>query len=212
MLLLAGQARDKVEAELRLVRALNDGLAFAKFREWIAMQGGDVTSVDDPSRLPTARFIREVSAPQSGYIASLNARQVGLTSMLLGAGRAKKGDQIDHAAESYCMPRSVIVWKKARPCLQSMPTTRPDGPGQAALASSLRVERRTDQPAAVDPSDCRLIRRTRWYLALPSGERLLGNDLPIDVCCSASDASPVVLLADHAVGVVYSSRRPVRML
>ena len=98
MLLLAGQARDEVEAKARLVRSLDDGLAFTKFRDWIAMQGGDVTYVDDPARLPTARFLREVSAPHSGYIASLNARQVGLTSMLLGAGRVKKGDQIDHAA------------------------------------------------------------------------------------------------------------------
>jgi pyrimidine-nucleoside phosphorylase len=97
MLLLTGEDLDEAEVKARLVRSLDSSLAFAKFRDWIAMQEGDVTYVDDPDRLPTARFIRQVPAPHSGYIASLNARQVGLSSMLLGAGRAKKGDQIDYA-------------------------------------------------------------------------------------------------------------------
>jgi pyrimidine-nucleoside phosphorylase len=97
MLLLAGRAQDEAEATTELGHLLNNGRALAKFREWIAAQGGDVETVDDPSRLPSARYVREVPAPRSGYIAGLNARDVGLTSMLLGGGRAKKGDQVDHA-------------------------------------------------------------------------------------------------------------------
>jgi pyrimidine-nucleoside phosphorylase len=97
MLLLSGRAQDEAEARTELGHLLNNGQALAKFREWIAAQGGDVGTVDDPSRLPTARYVREVAAPRSGYIAGLNARDVGLTSMLLGGGRAKKGDQVDHA-------------------------------------------------------------------------------------------------------------------
>ena len=53
--------------------------------------------MDDAQRLPVASFIREVPAPISGYVASLDAREVGLTSMLLGGGRAKKGDSVDPA-------------------------------------------------------------------------------------------------------------------
>jgi pyrimidine-nucleoside phosphorylase len=97
MLLLAGQAQAETGAVTELGRLLDGGQARAKFREWIAAQKGDTSYVDDPSRLPTARFVRELLAPRSGYVAGLNAREVGLTSMLLGGGRAKKGDRVDHA-------------------------------------------------------------------------------------------------------------------
>ncbi len=97
MLLLAGQAGDAEEAQARLASLLDDGPAWAKFREWIAAQGGDLAYVDDPARLPAARFVQPLPAPRSGYIARLNAREVGLTSALLGGGRSKKGDPVDHS-------------------------------------------------------------------------------------------------------------------
>jgi pyrimidine-nucleoside phosphorylase len=97
MLLLAGRTQnaDKVRVELQAL--LDGGQALGKFREWIAAQGGDTEYVDSPEQLPTARCLRELPAPRSGYVAALNAREVGLTAMLLGGGRAKKGDHIDHA-------------------------------------------------------------------------------------------------------------------
>jgi pyrimidine-nucleoside phosphorylase len=97
MLLLAGQAQTETEATAHLQRLISNRQALTKFQEWIAAQGGDVSYVDEPAQLPTATFVREVPAPRSGYIAGLNAREVGLTSMLLGGGRAKKEDRIDHA-------------------------------------------------------------------------------------------------------------------
>jgi pyrimidine-nucleoside phosphorylase len=97
MVLLAGQATDQEEATAYLKGLLDGRQALAKFREWIAAQGGDLDYVDDPDLLPTAKHVEEVKAQRSGYIADLDAQEVGLTSMLLGGGRAKKGDQIDHA-------------------------------------------------------------------------------------------------------------------
>lgn len=97
MLLLAGKAQDDTEANAQLMDLLSSLQAWAKFREWIAAQHGSLPSVDDPELLPAAEFQRVITSPRSGYIASVNAREVGLTSMLLGGGRAKKGDQIDHA-------------------------------------------------------------------------------------------------------------------
>lgn len=97
MLIVAGQFHDRSEASAYLEELLDNGQALAKFRDWISAQGGDVGYIDDPERLPTARFIHELLSPHSGYVAGLNAREVGLTSMLLGGGRAKKGDEIDHA-------------------------------------------------------------------------------------------------------------------
>jgi pyrimidine-nucleoside phosphorylase len=96
MLLAAGKAGAEVDARTRLEGLLEDGRALSRFREWISAQGGNVRYVDDPTLLPTARFLSELLAPRSGYVAGVDAREVGLTSMLLGGGRARKGDQVDH--------------------------------------------------------------------------------------------------------------------
>ena len=97
LLVLGGKAQDAEEARAILLEVLHSGQALAKFREWIAAQGGDLAAVDDPSRLPQAAIVQDVPAPRTGYVASIDAMEVGLTAMLLGAGRAKKGDLIDHA-------------------------------------------------------------------------------------------------------------------
>lgn len=97
MLILGDKAQDAEEARAILLEALQSGRALAKFKEWIAAQGGDLAAVDDPSRLPQAAIVQDVPTPRTGYVAGLDAMEVGLTAMLLGAGRAKKGDPIDHA-------------------------------------------------------------------------------------------------------------------
>ena len=97
LLVVGGTVAGLSEARTELEHLLNTRGAWSKFREWIDAQGGDLSVVDDPDQLPSARFVRDLPAPRSGYVAGLNAREVGLTSMLLGGGRAKKGDTIDHA-------------------------------------------------------------------------------------------------------------------
>jgi len=97
MLLLGGLATDPAEARAKLQRALEDGRALAKFAAWVQAQGGDPRIVEDPSLLPQAPVVETVAAPRSGYIAALDAREVGLTAVDLGAGRVRKGDPIDHA-------------------------------------------------------------------------------------------------------------------
>jgi pyrimidine-nucleoside phosphorylase len=97
ILLVASRFQDASEASAHLQRLLDGGQAWSKFREWIAAQGGNLLYVDDPGRLPTARLRRRLPAPRSGTIAGLNALEVGLAAMLLGGGRAEKGDAVDHA-------------------------------------------------------------------------------------------------------------------
>ncbi|MBI4771624.1 MAG: pyrimidine-nucleoside phosphorylase, partial [Chloroflexi bacterium] len=60
-------------------------------------QGGEVAMVEHPERLPRAAWIETVPAPRSGYLRQVHARTVGETAMMLGAGRAARGDAIDHA-------------------------------------------------------------------------------------------------------------------
>jgi len=97
MLVLGGRAPDLQTARAMAEEALRKGGAWEKFRTLVAAQGGDLEQVDHPENLPTARLIETIEAPQEGYLSMVHARQIGETALLLGAGRAKKGDPIDHA-------------------------------------------------------------------------------------------------------------------
>jgi pyrimidine-nucleoside phosphorylase len=84
------------EAEKRVGQAVSSGAGVAKLAEVIAAQGGDPQQIEQPHLLPTAPVRSMLVAPRSGYIAGIQAEQMGLASMHLGAGRFKKGDPIDH--------------------------------------------------------------------------------------------------------------------
>ncbi len=98
MVLLGGGASD-YDAAFALVKSkLENGEAFEKFREFVIAQGGNVAVIDDPSKLPQAREVVEVKADKPGYLASIQSDEVGISAMMLGAGRAKKEDQLDMSA------------------------------------------------------------------------------------------------------------------
>lgn len=97
LLVLGKQAKTLNAARAVCEAALADGRALAKFRALVAAQGGDVRQVDDPDLLPKAKLIETVPAPKTGYVKEVNAREIGIASAALGAGRMKKGDPIDPA-------------------------------------------------------------------------------------------------------------------
>lgn len=100
MLRLYGQGHqwvDPDEARTLLIQKLDSGAALAKLRELVEAQGGDVTMVDQPDKLPTARLVETINAPRSGYVDRVAADKIAIMAMELGAGRAKKGDPIDLA-------------------------------------------------------------------------------------------------------------------
>ncbi len=70
MLLLATPAAGPAVARQRASASVADGSAFAKFREFVAAQGGDLRQIDDPSRLPRAPIQLPLLATQSGYVAA----------------------------------------------------------------------------------------------------------------------------------------------
>ncbi len=86
------------EAVARAEESLDSGRAFAKMREWIAAQGGDVGYIDDPSRFPREPFVHNVVSEKSGFVSAVDALRIGMASVLLGAGRASKEDAIDFGA------------------------------------------------------------------------------------------------------------------
>jgi pyrimidine-nucleoside phosphorylase len=97
LLAMAGLAKTEHEGERRAQKAIKDGAGLAKLREVVVAQGGDPAQIDDPSKLSQARWVGTLEAPRSGYIAGIHAEQVGMASVRLGAGRARKGDPIDPA-------------------------------------------------------------------------------------------------------------------
>jgi pyrimidine-nucleoside phosphorylase len=97
MLMLGEKAADANAALTLALETLASGAAWRKFKELVEAQGGDVRCIDEPERLPQARLIEPVPAPRSGYLASLNAAEIGRAVIELGGGREKKGDPIDHS-------------------------------------------------------------------------------------------------------------------
>lgn len=97
MVVLAKKADTLEQAREMLEEALHSGKAFAKFKEMVANQGGDVSVIDHPEKLLTAKYEIELPAKQSGVITKLVANELGIAAMMLGAGRKTKEDTIDFA-------------------------------------------------------------------------------------------------------------------
>ncbi|HEY6946968.1 MAG TPA: thymidine phosphorylase [Candidatus Acidoferrum sp.] len=73
------------------------GQALEKFRQGIHLQAGDPRVVDEPQRLPQARFHADVLSAAAGWVSIANCEQLGTALAMLGGGREKKEDKIDHA-------------------------------------------------------------------------------------------------------------------
>lgn len=97
MLMLAGIG-DKDECGRLVDEAVESGEALKRFEMMVKLQGGDVSYIEDTSKFRKASFSREVYAPADGYITHMDSEKIGLTAVLLGAGREKKDDDINRAA------------------------------------------------------------------------------------------------------------------
>lgn len=97
MLVIGDKAKDLDEARKLVEKTLNSGEAWQKFRSMVTNQGGDVSFVDQPEKMPLAPVIETINAPVSGYLKWIDAKEIGETTVDMGAGRKKKEDLIDHA-------------------------------------------------------------------------------------------------------------------
>ena len=97
MLLLAGLGTEE-ECRAMAEKAVADGSAFEKCKQMFAAQGGDISVLEDYSRFAATRYNREILAEETGYIYSHDTEKIGSASVLLGAGRLTKTDEIDFAA------------------------------------------------------------------------------------------------------------------
>lgn len=97
MLVLGGKAATAEGASAALARLLDGGQALAKFRAMVEAQGGDPRAVDDPARLPRAPRVTEFRAERAGVVAHFDTAEVGRACNILGAGRERTEDGIDHS-------------------------------------------------------------------------------------------------------------------
>lgn len=105
MVYLAGKAEDTDKAKTILRELLKNGAALDKLAQMIEAQGGERKVLEDTSLLPQASLKEEILALEDGVVEKLEAEKVGLSAMILGAGREKKEDFIDHSA-------GVVLQKK----------------------------------------------------------------------------------------------------
>jgi pyrimidine-nucleoside phosphorylase len=98
-MLVLGEVTDKLGKARRKVRELvAKGVAFREFQEVVAAQGGDPVALEDHTRLPTAKRTETVVSTSRGYIQRIDAEEVGIAAMTLGAGRTTVDAEIDHGA------------------------------------------------------------------------------------------------------------------
>jgi len=137
MLTLAGIDADPAAA-------LADGTALDRYRLMIAAQGGDP---DAP--LPQARHREVLTADQEGWLRRLDARAVGVAAWRLGAGRARKEDQVNHAAGIVCLAKPGDRVAAGQPILELRTDDETRfGPAFAALAGATAV---APEPGAAGP-------------------------------------------------------------
>jgi pyrimidine-nucleoside phosphorylase len=97
MVYLAKKSNSLEEARQLLENAIKDGSALETFKLFLASQGGDASVVDQPEKLPQAKYIIELEAKEDGYVKEMVADEIGTAAMILGAGRATKESTIDLA-------------------------------------------------------------------------------------------------------------------
>lgn len=95
MVVLAKKADNLKDARELLEAAIQSGKALDKFKTFISNQGGDVSIIERPDSLEDAKYKIEYTAQKDGFISEMVANEIGVASMMLGAGRQTKEDIID---------------------------------------------------------------------------------------------------------------------
>jgi pyrimidine-nucleoside phosphorylase len=105
-MLYLGDVAESVElGKAKSEELLKSGAALKKFREMVKLQGGNVRAIDDASLLPRAKHTAEINSSENGFVAEIDCQAVGIASVILGGGRAKKEDSVDSSV-------GIVVHKK----------------------------------------------------------------------------------------------------
>ena len=92
-----GEVETFEEASEKIDEVINNGRALELLKQFIELSGGDGEVVNNYELLPTPKSVLEVFAQEDGYVTKIKAEEVGKAAMVIGAGRATKEDEVDHA-------------------------------------------------------------------------------------------------------------------
>jgi pyrimidine-nucleoside phosphorylase len=105
MFYLAGASKTVAEGKVKSEEIIASGKALERFRQMVELHGGDVSTIDDPARLPAAEHRMDVRSAKAGFVTSMQCELVGTACVVLGGGREKKEDSVDPAV-------GIVVHKK----------------------------------------------------------------------------------------------------
>jgi pyrimidine-nucleoside phosphorylase len=133
------------DAATAVEKALTSGTAYEKFRQFVRAQGGDAEALED---LPVSTEVDQVRSPRDGYVARFAASGIGSAALALGAGRAKKGDEIDPGSGIEVLVRA------GDHILQDQPVARLYGEREVERAGRLVLEalELSDEPVERPPA------------------------------------------------------------
>jgi pyrimidine-nucleoside phosphorylase len=133
---LGGTADTVADGKLEAERLIASGKALEKFRQMVALQGGDVRALDDPDKLPRAKYRQDVNSPKNGYVVTMDCEAVGTACVVLGGGREKKEDAVDPAV-------GIILHRKVGDRVatgEALCTVHSNSESRTSLASKLLLE------------------------------------------------------------------------
>ncbi|MDJ0755112.1 MAG: thymidine phosphorylase [Ardenticatenaceae bacterium] len=144
MLILAGGADSLDTAKEKMTAARDSGRALSKFRQMVEAQGGSGRFVDRPDLLEQPPFVADITINRGGWVEEIDAAAIGMASVLLGAGREKKGDSIDYRVGINLMIKVGDTVKANQVVGQVLAATEATlQAGNAAVLQALTV---SDQP------------------------------------------------------------------
>jgi pyrimidine-nucleoside phosphorylase len=92
---LGGASKTVTQGKQLAAEIIASGKAFERFRQMVELQGGDISAINDPTRLPGTDHRVEVPSPRAGYVTAIQCEQVGIACVILGGGRERKEDSVD---------------------------------------------------------------------------------------------------------------------
>lgn len=111
MFYLGGRNATVEEGRQLAQELLASGAALAKFRRMIELQGGDARVVEEPDRLPRAKYRAAVVSASTGYVTAMDCELIGVAGVLLGGGRQHESDNVDPAV-------GIVMQKKLGDAVQ----------------------------------------------------------------------------------------------
>lgn len=105
MIYLGKKAKSIQDGEKIASKKIENGEAFKKFVEIVKLQGGEINYIDNPDQYPKSIYIQKIKSVKRGYIEKINTYNIGMASLVLGAGRKTKEDKIDPKA-------GIVLFKK----------------------------------------------------------------------------------------------------